>query len=125
MVQLVNIEPPSRTLGYFLMLSYRRDENEKELNRLSYHDTPDLLLNRNRYIHLITDNLESCNPQCGIVYLDVNGLKDINDLKDAFGDKVLVECARRMRETFDGADFYRIGGDEFVIICREWSKGSI
>ena len=59
----------------------------------------------------------------GIVYLDVNGLKDINDLRGhAFGDKVLVECARRMRETFDGADFYRIGGDEFVIICREWSK---
>ena len=120
--QLVNIGPLLRTLGYFLMLSYRRDENEKELNRLSYHDTLTSFYNRNRYT-ADTDNLRVTDSPVGIVYLDVNGLKDINDLRGhAFGDKVLVECARRMRETFDGADFYRIGGDEFVIICREWSK---
>ena len=120
--QLVNIGPLLRTLGYFLMLSYRRDENEKELNRLSYHDTLTSFYNRNRYI-ADTDNLRETQSPVGIVYLDVNGLKDINDLRGhAFGDKVLVECARRMRETFEGADFYRIGGDEFVIICREWSK---
>ncbi|MDO4269338.1 MAG: bifunctional diguanylate cyclase/phosphodiesterase [Eubacteriales bacterium] len=54
----------------------------------------------------------------GVVYLDVNGLKDINDQRGhAVGDKVLVECARQMREAFEQADYYRIGGDEFVILC--------
>ena len=54
----------------------------------------------------------------GIGYLDVNGLKDINDkYGHEFGDKVLIECARRMKVVFKDANFYRIGGDEFVIIC--------
>lgn len=120
--ELVNIGPLLRTLGYFLMLAYRRDENAKELNRLSYHDTLTTFYNRNRYI-ADTDDMKDTDSPVGIVYLDVNGLKDINDLRGhAFGDKVLVECARRMRETFEGADFYRIGGDEFVIICRRWGK---
>ena len=95
---------------------------KKELNRLSYHDTLTSFYNRNRYI-ADTDNLRETQSPVGIVYLDVNGLKDINDLRGhAFGDKVLVECARRMRETFEGADFYRIGGDEFVIICRNGAR---
>ena len=51
--------------------------------------------NRNRYT-ADTDNLRVTDSPVGIVYLDVNGLKDINDLRGhAFGDKVLVECARR------------------------------
>ena len=31
--------------------------------------------------------------------------------------KYLVESAQRMKRVFEGFDFYRIGGDEFVIIC--------
>ena len=57
------------------------------------------------------------------MYLDVNGLKDINDqYGHEYGDTVLAECARRMRAVFDGADFYRIGGDEFVIICLDMER---
>lgn len=120
--RLFNIGALLRTLGYFLMLAYRRDENERALSHLSYHDTLTSFFNRNRYI-ADTEALVDIHSPIGIVYLDVNGLKDINDLRGhAFGDKVLVECARRMRETFEGADFYRIGGDEFVIICRGCGK---
>ena len=39
-----------------------------------------------------------------------------------YADKVLVECARRMKSVFTGADFYRIGGDEFVVIgCNDYN----
>ena len=59
----------------------------------------------------------------GIVYLDVNGLKDINDqFGHAFGDKVLIECAERMKQVFQDGSFYRVGGDEFVIVCPGVSK---
>ena len=106
-----------QTLCYFLMLTYRRTQSERQLSHLSYYDTLTSFYNRNRYMEDSAAFSEHIGP-VGIVYLDVNGLKDINDQRGhAFGDKVLVECARQMREAFQDADYYRIGGDEFVIIC--------
>ena len=59
----------------------------------------------------------------GIIYLDINGLKDINDRHGhAFGDQVLAESAKRMKQVFENGQFYRIGGDEFVIICQNLPK---
>lgn len=107
-----------QTLSYFLMLTFRRAESERQLSQLSYYDTLTSFYNRNRYIQ-DADALAGTAGPVGVVYLDVNGLKDINDRHGhAFGDRVLVECAQKMREAFRGADFYRIGGDEFVILCR-------
>ncbi len=112
-----NIASALQTLSYFLLLSYRRVEYERQLSRLSYFDTLTSFFNRNRYIRDL-DTLTRNGGPLGIVYLDVNGLKDINDMYGhAAGDKILVESAKRMKQVFDGFDFYRIGGDEFVIIC--------
>lgn len=63
----------------------------------------------------------------GIIYLDVNGLKDVNDqFGHEVGDALLVECARRMKMVFKKADFYRIGGDEFIIIiCQSIKKSHL
>lgn len=109
--------PMLRTLGYFLMLSCERTESEQQLSHLSYYDTLTSFYNRNRYMK-DSAALTGYPGPLGIVYLDVNGLKDINDkLGHAAGDETLVECARQMRAAFRNADFYRIGGDEFVILC--------
>lgn len=106
-----------QTLCYFLMLAYRRTENEQQLSHLSYYDTLTSFYNRNRYIEDSAALIGQPGP-VGVVYLDVNGLKDINDQRGhAFGDEVLIKCARQMREVFQTANYYRIGGDEFVIIC--------
>ncbi len=111
-----------QTLCYFLMLAFRRAEDEEQLSHLSYHDTLTSFYNRNRYIK-DAEALQNTDIPVGIVYLDVNGLKDINDLRGhAFGDIILKEAADRMREVFKRAEFYRIGGDEFVIICRGISQ---
>lgn len=111
------IGPMIQTLGYFLMLTCDRTENEHQLSHLSYYDTLTAFYNRNRYMQDAAA-LAGYQGPFGIVYLDVNGLKDINDkLGHAAGDEALVECARQMRAAFQNADFYRIGGDEFVILC--------
>ena len=107
-----------RTLCYFLMLSIERSEDEEQLAHLSYHDTLTSFYNRNRYMK-DSEALQNSGIPVGLVYLDVNGLKDLNDKRGhAYGDKILKEASNRMREAFHKADFYRIGGDEFVIICR-------
>lgn len=116
--RLAYISTMLQTLCYFLMLSIKRAEDEEQLAHLSFHDTLTSFYNRNRYIK-DTEALQDSRIPVGVVYLDVNGLKDVNDQRGhAHGDKLLREAARRLKEVFDSADLYRIGGDEFVVICR-------
>jgi len=54
-----------------------------------------------------------------VAFLDVDGLKGIND---AFGhhggDEVLIEVARRLARSIRAVDTVaRLGGDEFVVVC--------
>lgn len=120
--KMQNIGPLLQTLCYFLLLAKRRSENEKQLSLLSYHDMLTSFYNRNRYMKDVEALTKHTHP-VGIIYLDVNGLKDINDRHGhAFGDKILAECAKRMKQVFEQGQFYRIGGDEFVIICQHISR---
>lgn len=120
--RLQNIASLLQTLCYFVMLAYQHAESQNQLSRLSYYDGLTSFYNRNRYIE-DTNRLANADIPVGIVYLDVNGLKDINDqYGHTFGDSVLVKCAEKMKEAFEDADFYRIGGDEFVIICPDMEK---
>lgn len=130
---VVDNPPPERirgissllqTLCYFLILTYQRMEDEQLLSHLSYYDTLTSFYNRNRYIEDIAA-LSRFQGTVGIVFLDVNGLKELNDQRGhAFGDRVLIQCAHKMRECFKEADYYRIGGDEFVIICLDIDEAS-
>lgn len=111
------IESLLKTLSYFLLLAYRRTETEQQLSHLSYYDTLTSFYNRNRYME-DSANLAARGGPIGVVYLDVNGLKDINDQQGhSSGDRILAECALQMRSVFLDAGYYRIGGDEFVILC--------
>ena len=50
---------------------------------------------------------------------DVNNLKDINDTYGhEYGDIALVNAAKIIRNVYDKANTYRIGGDEIVVILE-------
>ena len=105
-----------QTLRYFLMLAIRRSEDEELLSKLSYHDVLTSFYNRNRYIQDV-DGLTGQSVPVGVIYVDVNGLKEVNDhFGHAAGDRVLTRCAQTIRRICKKGSFYRIGGDEFVII---------
>lgn len=92
--QIMNIASLLQTLCYFLLIARDKAESQRQLSHLSYFDTLTSFYNRNRYIE-DTNALASAEQPVGIVYLDVNGLKDINDqYGHEFGDTVLVECAK-------------------------------
>ena len=116
--KLWNIGSPLQTLCYFIMLAFRRAENEQQLSRLSFHDTLTSFYNRNRFMQDL-EILVNEKVSVGIVYLDVNGLKEVNDkLGHAEGDNLLVRAANKIKEVFRQSDCYRVGGDEFVIVCK-------
>lgn len=122
--KIINIASLLQTLCYFVSLALQHAESQKKLSYLSYHDNLTTFYNRNRYIK-DTQKLFNMDTSLGIIYLDVNGLKDVNDqFGHEVGDALLVECARRMKMVFKKADFYRIGGDEFIIICQSIKKES-
>ncbi len=54
-----------------------------------------------------------------LVYLDVNKFKFINDnYGHLIGDKVLQTLAKNVKKHWPG-QAYRIGGDEFILICKD------
>lgn len=106
-----------QTLSYFIELSVQQDISQKQLAQLSYHDMLTSFYNRNRYMEDV-DKLSENDQRVGIIYLDINGLKDINDtFGHARGDEVITTAAEYMKKVFPDASIYRIGGDEFVILC--------
>lgn len=117
-----NAEKFLRTFSYFIMLSIRRNKDEKTLYQLSYLDTLTMFYNRNRYIQDI-EELSKTDDAVGVIFVDLNGLKEINDNfgHDA-GDELLKNCAQIIQNSLISGNFYRVGGDEFVVICVQVEK---
>ncbi|MCR5677447.1 MAG: EAL domain-containing protein [Agathobacter sp.] len=56
----------------------------------------------------------------GIAFVDINGLKSVNDnFGHEAGDRLIVHIAGILRSIFLTADIFRVGGDEFIILSRE------
>ena len=82
------------------------------------------LLNRQAFYASIENDAKSINA---LVSIDMNGLKAINDKEGhAAGDKALATIALCfLQASTSKQSVYRIGGDEFVIMCRRSSEDDV
>ena len=73
------------------------------------------------------ENLEKSNdPLFTCMYVDVNGLHELNNLLGhQKGDNMLCCVADTLRRYFPDERVYRIGGDEFVVISINLSKKAV
>ena len=98
--------------------------NHQLLSRLEERSTTDGLtqvLNRNAMNERVDKIVsgETRKPAVmGVMFVDLNGLKTVNDDEghDA-GDKLLRKAARLLKIVFSDYEIYRSGGDEFVVFC--------
>jgi diguanylate cyclase (GGDEF)-like protein len=106
-------------------------ENERIFKELSYRDGLTGIWNH-RSFERKAGELQKKNRPFGIIYLDVNGFKSVNDkYGHLVGDDLLVTVAGRLGDCLsDYEEVYRMGGDEFVILAqgshnKEWYKSLI
>lgn len=106
-----------------------RDVTERErtaarLNELSIRDELTGLFNRRGFIQrgqAILDAAESTGLAPFLFFVDLNGMKPINDqMGHHEGDRALVDTARLLEKAFGTRDLIaRLGGDEFVVLVAE------
>ncbi len=102
---------------YFIQNDLEKRRVMEQLSQLSYADTLTGLYNRNRYNEVRKAYKKKAPDKLGIIYMDLNGLKQANDTYGHdYGDKLIRKTAGILKKVV-GKDAYRIGGDEFVAIC--------
>ena len=106
----------SRTLSLYL----QRKAAERRLTHASLHDALTGLPNRVYITHLLDESLKA-GRSAAVLYVDLDRFKIINDtLGHSVGDQVLIEVARRFRDTIRPIDVAgRIGGDEFILLLAD------
>jgi diguanylate cyclase (GGDEF)-like protein len=100
---------------------FGRQEQNRQLRRLAYQDVLTGLANRTMFVELAEQMIRLAERQgttLGLLYLDLDGFKSINDRHGhAAGDAVLSVVARRIVDSVRESDIAcRQGGDEFLVL---------
>ncbi|WP_374328163.1 EAL domain-containing protein [Azonexus sp.] len=114
-------------IGVFTDISERK-QSEARIHHLAHHDALTGLPNR----LLLEDRIEQgmlkskrMHRQMGIIFIDLDRFKNINDtLGHAVGDELLIQAAQRGLHVLRETDtLCRQGGDEFVVVLPELDNG--
>jgi diguanylate cyclase (GGDEF)-like protein/PAS domain S-box-containing protein len=91
---------------------------EAELRYLSFHDALTGLFNRAYFVQELKRLSKGRTAPVGVVVLDVDNLKPVNDtLGHQAGDALLRRAAEVLKEAFRAEDIIaRVGGDEFAAL---------
>ncbi|MBR3251107.1 MAG: GGDEF domain-containing protein, partial [Erysipelotrichaceae bacterium] len=104
-------------MGFFLSTQISNHLMMNQLEALSKVDTLTDIYNRNEMSEMVK-NLEG--RPFGLINLDLNGLKAVNDnYGHTEGDKLLIKASNLLKSVFRKSDVYRAGGDEFMVILPD------
>lgn len=111
-----------------IRLAVDQHDQRRALERAAYLDPVSGLGNRARFEQILDEYevaqdgaAERPDDIAGVLYLDLDGFKEVNDRfgHDA-GDQVLAHVASRLHRAVRANDeVVRVGGDEFVVLCRQ------
>ncbi len=96
---------------------------QQHLNYLAAFDIETNLYNKNSYLKLC--RRQGFSAPCGVIFVDINGLKKCNDLYGHHtGDSLIRQVALQLTAALNGLtrEIYRIGGDEFVAFLEDCTR---
>lgn len=113
--EMMNTRYLLETVGAFMAMYV---VNQRLLEQLEFASGNDSLTGvKNRNALDIYFNRHAGESQLGVFFIDVNGLKYVNDTQGhAEGDRLLQNLAEFLCRYFSRDNIYRSGGDEFVIV---------
>ncbi|MBO4706116.1 MAG: GGDEF domain-containing protein [Spirochaetaceae bacterium] len=125
----VRIKSTLELTTYFLASEIHNHQLFERLRLMSTMDMLTGVYNRNemnnRVDKLVADDDDS-KTSLGILFADLNGLKQINDTEGhAAGDTLLKNAAAMLKTVFVGGDIFRAGGDEFLIMLRDTTEEAV
>lgn len=109
------------TSVHLCAIAIERHDRAMERHRLAYQDGLTGLSNRAAFdVHA----KQIARDGLGLILLDLDNLKFTNDtFGHRAGDDLIKEVAQRLRAVADR--LFRIGGDEFAIICEARNEGEL
>lgn len=128
-----NIIEILQILAYFIQAVLVRMHTNEKLRKKTYMDELTGSRNQNAYLHEVEmlnaqiqlDKQNEENIGMGSIFVDANGLKEINDtIGHEAGDKLLIYIAQKIMQFFPAEYVYRIGGDEFVVLSNLVEKNA-
>jgi len=116
----VHIKETLELTTFFLAAEISNYQLFQRLKVMSSTDMLTGVLNRNEMNNMV-DKLcglpDNRVTDVGIVFADLNGLKQVNDSEGhAAGDLLLKQAADLLKKVFINGDVYRAGGDEFMVM---------
>ncbi len=123
-------EELQRTADKLYRSNNQLKQQEDYFRYIAYHDALTGLPNRKAFAEELHESLswaKSGNNLLALMFLDLDGFKQINDsLGHEMGDLLLVTVAQRLNNCLRGSDTVsRLGGDEFTIILRKIPKSQV
>ena len=94
-------------------------EAESRISQLAHNDALTGLPNRATFHEGLCSGLAAANKRLGLLYIDLDGFKHINDTRGhPVGDEVLCHVARRLLSVCHAPGLLvgRLGGDEFAVL---------
>ena len=110
--------------AFILSAEIANEQNNRRIKIMSQTDMLTGVYNRNAMNNRISDDVngkKEIKKPFGIFFIDVNGLKTVNDTKGHLaGDDLLKDVADTLKELNPGKnEIYRVGGDEYMIIAPD------
>lgn len=124
----LNIKSILGVTSFILAAEISNHQLFKRMKILSDTDLLTGLYNRNAMNNRVTDIVSGLNPISsvyGVVFVDLNGLKTVNDTEGhVAGDELLKTAACMLKDCFPEGEIFRVGGDEFLILQTEVDEES-
>jgi len=103
---------------------------QEEIQHTALHDPLTGIANRRYLDERLSEWASLCRRErrsLAVLHIDLDRFKQINDTAGhAAGDALLVHVARTLQDTVRHEDFVaRVGGDEFVVLCANYSNAKV
>lgn len=108
-----------KTCVHLCAIAIEHDEAQRRNYDLAYFDQLTGLPNRRRFDDMMDARLKSKAPSFGLLIVDIDNLKVVNDtMGHVVGDALIKEVARRFKEIMPETSC-RLGGDEFTVLADD------